>query len=157
MRAFILLLVVLPFVYFLASGVRDAFQEPPEDSLSESEKIARSLEKMVFETPGEITVLLDNKRVDKDARVAFRTLVLKTDEEYLPRSPKIEEKAESVLKVIKKELPDLDLGEIVDGTAAYFRFLMPDSEWNIVSIKTSNGYYSRWEQRSDLYQLIREE
>lgn len=157
MRAFIFLLVALPFVFFLASGVRDAFYEPPEESLTESEKVARTLEKLVFVTPKEIVVLLNDERVDKNAREQFKTIILKTDEEYLPRSPKIKEKPETVLSIIKKDMPDHDLGEVVDETAAYFRFLMPDSEWNIVSIKTSSGYYSRWEQRSDLYQLIREE
>lgn len=157
MRAFIFLLVALPFVFFLTSGIRDALYEPPEESLAESEKVARTLEKLAFVTPKEIVVLFNDERVDKDAREQFKTIVLKTDEEYLPRSPKIKEKPETVLSILKRDMPDYDFGRSVDETAAYFRFLMPDSEWNIISIQTSNGYFSRWEQRSDLYQLIREE
>ena len=157
MRGFIFLVVALPFVYFLASGVKDALYEPPEDSLTEPEKVARTLEKLAFAAPKNIEVLLNDERVDKGAREQFKTIILKTDEEYLPRSPKIKEKPELVLNVIKKDIPDYSFGEIVEGSAAYFRFLMPNSEWNIVSIQTSNGYISRWEQRSDLFQVMREE
>lgn len=158
MRRLIFLIVAIPFILLLASQVQQALYEPPESELTESERVVRLLENSTFNTPKEISVLLNKDHVDKQARVEFKTIVLKTDEEYLPRSPKSDVEANKVMKILTGDMPEQDFGQPVNDKAAHFRWLTPGGEeWTVSSIETSLGHFSRWKRRADLYQVLREE
>lgn len=158
MRKLILLVVIVPFIILLINGVQDAFKEVPEDQLTAQQKVERILKGLTFTTPQSFDVLLNEERVDKNKRESIKLLLLKSDVEYLPMSPRVEDKLEPALDVFKKDLPNYDFGKPLGEKASYFRMLTSNErDWNVITIQTDKGYFSRWEQRADLYQLIREE
>jgi hypothetical protein len=158
MRGLIFLVVAVPFVLLLASQLQQTFHEPPESELSEAERVERLLENSVFNTPKKIDVLLNKDHVDKQARVEYKTVILKTDEEYLPRSPKSLVAADKVMQILHNDMPEQDFGQAVGDKGGHFRWLTPGGEeWTVSSIETSLGFISRWKRRADMFQVLREE
>lgn len=149
MRQLVFLIFILPFVFLLALSLR----EPPEESLTEDKKIAALLEDMTFNTPKQIKVLANKEYNDNTKREHVKTIVLKTNEEYLPRTPRIQDKSRVVLDMLKKEVPDYDFGTPVNEYASYFRWLTPNGEWTASSVVTSQGDFSIWERRSEFSEL----
>lgn len=121
--------------------------------MSEKDKIERFLTDYTFNTPAEITVLHDQESLDQDTRMRVRTLLLKSNEEYLPMSPRISDQADRVLGALKSTVSGYDFGVPVEGGASYFQWLSPTSEWKVSSLQTDKGHFSLWERRADVYQL----
>ena len=153
MRALIFFIIIIPFVLLIMAQCH----EKPEHLKTESEKIADLLEDLTFNTPKEITVLFNNDYADQKTREKIKTLILKTDEEYLPKSPKISNKPETVLNALHTSLPDHDFGKPSGTEANYFRWLTSNSEWTVSAVKTSQGYFSHWQKVTDVHQLSRDE
>ncbi len=153
MKAVIFLIVILPFAFLLTAE----FDEPPEHLKTEKEKLVDLLEDLTFNTPKEIIILSNDDHFNPKTRVKIKTLILKTNEEYLPKSPRISNKAQIVLDALKTDLPAHDFGEPTSTQAHSFRWLTPNSEWLVSSVETSNGYFSRWKKTTDVHQFSRDE
>jgi len=153
MKAVIFLIVILPFALLLTAQ----FKETPEHLKTEKEKLVDLLEDLTFNTPKEIIVLSNEDHFDPKTRVTIKTLILKTNEEYLPKSPPISNKAKTVLETLKTDLPEHDFGEPKSTQAHSFRWLTPSSEWLVSSVETSYGHFSRWKKTTDVHQLSRDE
>jgi len=153
LKAIIFFIVVLPFIFLLAVQL----DEPPEHLKTEKEKLVDLLEDLTFNTPKEIIILSNEEHFDQKTRVKIKTLILKTNEEYLPKSPRILNKAKTVLDRLKTGLPAHDFGEPKSTQAHSFRWLTPNSEWIVSSVETSYGHFSRWEKTTDVHQLSRDE
>lgn len=149
MKGLLFIIVLAVFAYTLGT----AFRETPEHMLTETEKVQRFLADFTFNKPSEITVLYDNQRVDNKTRETIKTLILKTDEEYLPKSPKVPDTFDNVITLLKNSVPSHDFGEQTGVEGGYFQWLTKNSTWTVSSIETSNGHYSRWERRTDVYQV----
>lgn len=158
MRQLILLIVIVPFILLIVSELQQQFREIPEDELTDQQKVERALDGMTFNTPSEMDVLINREYVDNSKRERVKLIIVRSEGEYLPMSPRIDDKSVSVLSILRKDLPEYDFGVPENEQASYFRMLTSNQrDWNVVSLKTDKGYFSRWEQRTDLHQLIREE
>lgn len=149
MRGLLFLIAIVPLALMLAAQFKSESDRVP----TEKEQIVSLLEDMTFNTPRRIQVLLNEDRLDKEKRQRIKTIILKTDEEYLPKSQRIVDKAPVVLDILRKDLAGHDFGTAVGDKASYFRWLTSDAEWTLSSVETSNGHYSRWEGVGDIYQL----
>jgi hypothetical protein len=149
MKQLLFLIIILPFVFLLGLSLRDE----PEESLTEDKKIAALLEDMTFNTPKTITVLLNTEHNDNATRQRVKTIVLKTNEEYLPRTPRIQDKSQAVIGLLKKEVPNYDFGAPINEQGSYFRWLTPNGEWTASSVETSLGNFSIWERRAEFNEL----
>lgn len=158
MRGLILLIVITPFLLLIVAELRQAFDEPPEDMLTPAQKVERVLDGVAFNTPPDLKVLIHDERVDKQKRERVTLLVLQSNVEHQPKSPRIDDKSAAVLSILQKDLPEFSFGAPIDEHASSFRMLTSnDRAWIVFSVQTENGYFSRWEQRVDMHQLIREE
>lgn len=149
MKKWIFLIIILPFVFILGVALRDE----PEETLTEDKKIVALLEGMTFNTPKQISVISNIERNDNATHQRVKTIVLKTDEEYLPRSPKIPDNAAIVLEMLKREVPNYDFGVPIHEQASNFRWLTPNGDWTVSSLTTSQGEFSLWERRAEFNEL----
>lgn len=148
MKALIFFIILAPLVFMLGAELRDT----PEELLTDSEKVQRILEDYTFNTPQKIDVLLHVDTIDNDKRERVKTIILKTDELYLPKSPKAPESAKQIHSAIQKSIPDIPVAELSDDKGLYFHWLTPNDSWTVLAIETQDGFYSRWERRADQFQ-----
>jgi len=154
MKALIFFLIVTPFVLLIMAQCH----EKPEHLKTESEKVVDLLEDFTINTPDKITVLFNNDYVDNKTREKIMTLILQTDEEYRPKSPKISNKSHTVLNALQTSLPEHDFGQPSGTDANYFRWLASaNSEWTVSAVETSLGFFSHWQKVTDVHQLSRDE
>jgi len=149
MKQFLLFIAIIPVVLIVATE----FSKKPDQAMTEREKLMDTLNDMTFNRPERITVLIDETTVDKKARERVRTLVLKTNEEYVPKSQRRKSSTDAVLKLLKEKLPEYEFGEIVNSEASFFHLLSPRAEWAVSSLETNKGFYSRWESREDFHSI----
>ncbi len=147
MKKYLFLLVSAVVVFFVASQLRIDREHIP----TESEIVVDLLENFAFIRPKEVDVLFKEKNADKKRREIILIMVLKTVDEYLPKSSRIEDKASRALEIMRTSLPDYDFGEPVSEKASYFRMLTSDSEWTVSTIETSQGHFSRWKRVTDMF------
>jgi len=147
MKKYIFLLIAALIAFFVGTELRIERERIP----TESELVIEFLEDFSFTNPRELNVLLKHKTVDKKRRENILVLVLKTDQEYWPKSQRIKDDTDKVMDIFKASLPDYDFGVPEKGTASYFRMLTFDSAWEVSTIQTSNGYFSRWKQVTDIF------
>ncbi len=152
MKLLVFTIILAALVFIVAVDTR----EKPEHLQTEADKVENLLEDYVFNTPKQISVLYQQEDEDKKTRERIKTIVLKTDEEYVPKSPRIPNGFQAVLDEMQSHLPDYDFGEQVSEKATLFHWLSPGANWVVTSIVTTNGYYSRWERRMDVHQLSNE-
>ncbi len=152
MKMLLFTIIIGILVFIVAVDTR----EKPEHLLTKADKVERMLEDYTFNTPKQISVLYQQEHEDKKTRERVKVIVLQTNEEYLPKSPKMPDSFQTVLNELKIHIPDQDFGEQVAEKAAYFQWLSPNSSWVVTSIETTNGHFSRWEKRADVHQLSNE-
>ncbi len=128
--------------------------DKPEHMKTDWERIREQLGPYAFNTPKDIEVLLRRQSVDQKTRERIERLILKTNEEFLPRTPRIPDSVDNVMRALRKYLPDYDFGEPVVEEGSYFHWLSPNTKWFVSSIETSRGHFSFWEKRMDVSQLI---
>lgn len=154
-----LIAFTLPMVLFIGGVVylgQDTVNEADE-VVSEREEVKEILADITFNTPKRINVLYNEQFLDKKTRIRYNTYVFKTDEEYLPKSPKNPDSAKNALSILKDVLPDYDFGEPISSKASYSHLLIGNAEWIISSLHTTRGYFSKWEKQVDAYQLLGED
>jgi len=154
-----LIAFTLPMVLFLGVVIyagNDTTNEP-EAVISEREEVKEILADITFNTPKRINVLYNEQFLDKQTRIRYNTYVFKTDEEYLPKSPKNPDTAANALVILKEVLPDYDFGEPINADASYSHLLIGNAEWTISSLHTTRGHFSKWEKQMDAYQLLNED
>jgi len=149
MRGLIFVTVIAMVAFIVVNELRD----PPESMLTERDKIERFLADYTFNSPKDIVVLFQREDVDNKTREKVKTLVLRTDEEYIPRSPRIPDQSMRVFTALTAMVPEHDFGAPIDERAGYFQWLGPNTQWKVSSVVTSTGHYSLWERREDVYQL----
>jgi len=152
-----LFLVVMPILILIGLVVSDFSGEEVEEEKSEKEIVLEMLEDITFNTPPRISVLRNEQYVDKSARIRYNTLILKTDQEYLPKSPKNPYLSTKVMEELKADLPSHKFGEPMNKDASYSRFLFANAEWTVSWAQTDSGFYSKWVKKEDIHQLLREE
>ncbi len=152
MKAVIFTLTIM----FVGLIVFTEFRDPPEHMLSRSDKVKNLLEDVTLSTPNYVSVLYQTDVEDKQSRKITKTLVLKTYDEYIPRSPVTKGTYQTALSTMKNHLPEYDFGEPVVDTANYFSWLTPNAQWSVLAIETSNGFFSRWKRVADKHQFINE-
>jgi hypothetical protein len=152
MKALIFTIVIAVFATIFINEFRD----PPEHMMTEAEKIERLVDDFTFNTPQEIVVLSQNEVIDNKTRERVLTIVLQTDSEYLPKTPRIADRPAVVLKALQTTVPDHDFGEALEKGASYFHWLSTNSKWSVASMETTTGHYSRWEKRVDVYEATLE-
>jgi len=147
MKKYIFLLIAAAITFFVASELRIERERIP----TEAEVVSDMLENFVFVRPREIEVLYKKETVDNKERQKILVLVLKSDEEYLPKSQRIVDNAENIILNFKTLLPDYDFGTAKEGNPSFFRMLTADSEWSVSTIKTTQGYFSQWKRVTDIF------
>lgn len=149
----------LPIALFLGVVLYlgDKNDNEPEEVKSEREEVKEILADITFNTPKRINVLLNEQYLDKKSRIRYNTYVFKTDEEYLPKSPKNPDTSANALIILKEVLPEYDFGEAINQDASYSHLLFGNAEWTISSVHTTHGFFSKWEKQVDAYQLIGED
>ncbi|MDH5544608.1 MAG: hypothetical protein OEZ43_03380 [Gammaproteobacteria bacterium] len=152
MKGLLFLVVIIPFALLLVSECTQSVKETPEHLKTEQEKVTTLLKDFTFNTPGNIDVLLHRDQVDNKTRERVKTIVLKTNVEYLPKTPRITDKASEVLAILQQTLPEQDFGQAVNDEGSFFRMMTANSEWFVYTVETTSGHYSRWERRADVYQ-----
>ena len=152
MRGLIFLVVIIPFILLIVSELSESLKETPEHLKTEQQKVVEMLEDFTFNTPAQMEVLLNREHIDNKTRERIKTIVLKTDEEYLPKTQRVPDKADNVIAILEKSLPNGQFGQAKSDTGSFFRMLTANSEWLVYSIETDQGHFSRWERRADVYQ-----
>ena len=147
MKKYVFLLIAAVIAFVVGTELRLERERVP----TEAELVVDFLEDYAFVRPREVTVLLKETTVDKKRREKKLVLVLKSDEEYLPKSQRIKDDDAKVLGIFQDSVPDYDFGTVEPGSASYFHMLTFDAEWKVSTIKTSNGHFSHWEQVTDLF------
>ncbi len=153
MKAVIFTLTIMVVGFLVVTDFRD----PPEHMLSRSDKVKNLLEDYTFNTPNYVSVLYQTEVENKQTRKVTKTLVLRTYDEYIPRSPVTKGTYQTALNTLKNLLPEHDFGDAVAEKANYFSWITPNAQWSVTSIETNKGYYSRWKRVSDKHQFINEE
>lgn len=148
---FLPLLILLTIILFIG------FEEDPNNAEKSDKDIAMELlEDITFNTPPRISILHNEQFVDKQARIRYNTLILKTDEEYLPKSPKNPDNSANALEILQENLPDYNFGNPVSDKASYSHLLIGNAEWTISLLHTDRGYFSKWVKKVDVHQLLNE-
>ncbi|HFE38776.1 MAG TPA: hypothetical protein ENK06_10235 [Gammaproteobacteria bacterium] len=146
------LVALVGFTYFAGSENQEA-----DKFVSERDEAKELLADITFNTPKRINILLHERHVDKKTRTRYTTLVFKTDEEYLPKSPKNFASSADVLKILQTTLPEYDFGEPISDKASYSHLLIGNAEWTISSLHSTHGYFSQWVKQMDVYELLNED
>ncbi len=148
----------IPIVIFVGAVImmRDEVNEPVS-VVSEREEVKAILADITFNTPKRVNVLLNEQFLDKKSRIRYNTYVFKTDEAYLPKSPKNPDTAANALEILQTALPEYDFGEPMNDEASYSRLLIGNAEWTISSLHTTYGHFSKWVKQVDAYQLLSED
>jgi len=152
MKALIFTIIIALLGFIVISDLRD----PPEHMQTEADKVKDFLEDYAFNTPKHIGVLFQDEVDIKDSRKVIKTIIVRSNEEFLPKSPRAPDKYTVVLNEMKKHLPEHNFGEQVSEKGSFFSWVSPDAQWNVSSIETSMGHYSKWVRSADKYQLSNE-
>ena len=151
-----MLTVFLPLMILLTLSLFINYDEDPDAVPSEKDIVIKLLEDITFNTPPRVSILLNEQFVDKQSRIRYNTLVLKTDEEYLPKSPKNPDNSKNTLQKLNDSLPDYNFGKPIDNKSNYSHFLIGNAEWTVSYIQTDRGYFSKWVKKVDVAQLLSE-
>ena len=152
MKALVFTVIIAILGFIVLADLRD----PPEHMQTEADKVKEFLEDYTFNTPKHIGVLHQNEFENKETRKIITTIILRSNEAYLPKSPKIDDNYQAALNAMKVDLPNHDFGEPVSEKASFFSWLSPDAQWSVSAIETSQGHYSRWVKSADKFQLRNE-
>ena len=147
MQKYIFLLVAAVIVFFIATEMRLERERIP----TEAEKVSELLEDYVFIRPREVSVLFNETTVDNQRREKTLIMVLKSDQEYQPKSQRIPDNSNKIINLMNDSLPDYDFGTPIAEEANFFRMLTADSDWKVSTIETSKGYFSRWKRVTDTF------
>ena len=147
MQKYLFLLVSAVVVFFVASELRIERERIP----TEGEKAIELLENFIVIRPREVDVLFKEFTVDNKRREKVLIMVLKSDMEFQPRSSRVVDSSENVIKMMKASLPEHDFGTPKAEDANFYRMLTSDSEWMVSTIETSEGYFSRWKRITDMF------
>ena len=152
MKALVFTIIIALLGFIVLSDLRD----PPEHMQTEADKVKEFLEDYAFNTPKHIGVLHQDEVENKETRKIVKTIILRSNQEYLPKSPRIADDYQTTLNEMKEDLPNHDFGEQVSEESSFFSWLSPDAQWSVSAIETSKGHYSKWVRSADKFQLRRE-
>jgi len=147
MQKYLFLLVTVVVVFYVASELRIERERVP----TEGEVANKLLEDFIVIRPRDVDVLFKEFTVDNKRREKILVMILKSDQEYMPRASRVPEKSSAVIKMMHESLPDYDFGTPKSEEANFYRLLTSNSEWMVSTIETSKGYYSRWKRITDMF------
>jgi len=156
MKGSALLNFFLPVLILLTILLFVGLKEDPNEEKSEKDIVMELLEDITFNTPLRVNILFNEQFVDKKSRIRYNTLIVKTDEEYLPKSPKNPDNSANALEILHESLPDYNFGIPVSDKASYSHLLIGNAEWTISSLHTDRGHFSKWVKKVDVHQLLNE-
>jgi len=156
MKGSALLNFFLPVLILLTILLFMGFDEESDGEKSEKDVVMELLEDITFNTPPRVSILFNEQFVDKKSRVRYNTLIVKTDEEYLPKSPKNPDNATNALEILKESLPEYNFGKPMSEKAHYSHLLIGNAEWTISLLHTDRGHFSKWVKKVDVHQLLNE-
>jgi len=147
MKKYLFLLVCAVVVFFVASELRIERERIP----TESEIVVDLLGEYAFNTPLEVAVLFNEETENRKKREKIKIIILKTNEEYLPKAQRVPDKSIQVIDILNDKLPDYDFGFPVSESASFFRMLTSNSDWGVSTIETSLGHFSLWRRVTDIH------
>ena len=152
MKPLVFTIIIAILAFIVLSDLRD----PPEHMQTEADKVKEFLEDYTFNTPKHIGVLHQDEFENKETRKIITTIILRSNEAYLPKSPKIDSDYQTALNSMRENLPHHDFGEQVSEKSTFFSWLSPDAQWSVTAIETSKGHYSKWIKSADKFQVRNE-
>lgn len=147
MQKYIFLLISAVVVFFVASELRIERERVP----TEAEKAIDLVENFIVIRPKEVDVLFKEFTVDNKRREKILVMILKSDQEFQPKSSRVPDKSSNVIDMMNASLPEQDFGTPKAEDANFYRMITADSEWMVSTIETSKGYYSRWKRVTDMF------
>ena len=106
MQKYLFLLVAAVVVFFVASELRIERERTP----TEGEVANNLLENFIVIRPKDVDVLFKEFTVDNKRREKILVMILKSDQEYMPRASRVPDQSSEVIKMMHDSLPDYDFG-----------------------------------------------